>query len=62
MRCRDIDNQIATNTWSPDEPSLLLLKGDRLSLIGEEIKYAELADWVRQLHTVGTDLSTHVAE
>ena len=63
MRCaiEHIDDEIAGNgnTWNPDEPSLVILKKDRLFLIGQEITYAELAEWVRQLHAVGTDLSTY---
>ncbi|MFA6051438.1 MAG: hypothetical protein WC762_02500 [Methylobacter sp.] len=61
MRCaiEHLDEQIITNTWSPNEPPQLLLKNDCLTLNGEEIFYSELADWVKQLHAVGIDLSTH---
>jgi hypothetical protein len=61
MRCaiEHIDSQIAKNTWNPDAPYMLLLKNDRLTLLGEEITYADLADWCRQIHAVGSDVSTH---
>ena len=53
-----IDGQIVKDTWVLGEPVCLLLKNDRLELIGEELEYSELADWISQLQ----QLAEHLAQ
>jgi len=54
-----IDTQIANNTRVPGEPVCLLLKNDRLELIGEVIEYKDLADWIRQLQQLSEQLAQY---
>lgn len=54
-----IDSQIANSIWVPGEPVCLFLKNDRLKLIGEEIQYSELADWITQLHQLAEQLAQY---
>ena len=51
------DERIRDNTWVPGDPLCLLLKSDRLELMGEEILYVELADWVRELNDLAIQLA-----
>ena len=52
-----IDGQIANNTWVPGEPVCLIVKNDRLELIGKEIEYSELAGWITQLQKLSENLA-----
>jgi len=54
-----IDDHIASDTWTPDEPICLIIKNDRLEVVSEEITYAELADWVRQLNELAEKLAMY---
>jgi hypothetical protein len=54
-----IDDGFCGSTWVPGDPPCLLLKSDRLELIGEEILYVELADWVRQLSDLAIQLALY---
>lgn len=54
-----VDGQIINDTWVPNEPLCLLVKSDRLELIGEEILYSELAEWVLQLNELAIQLAQY---
>ena len=54
-----IDGQIVKDTWVPGEPVCLLLKNDRLELIGEELEYSELAAWISQLQQLAEQLAQY---
>jgi hypothetical protein len=41
------------------QPFFLLMQNDRVELLGEEIYYSELANWIKQLHTLANELADY---
>jgi hypothetical protein len=57
-----LDEKVIKGKIEEGESIALLVKSDGVELLGTEIKYTELAKWIRELDTVSNFLSTYTEE
>jgi hypothetical protein len=57
-----VDEKLMGKEWRPGDPSWLLMENDRISLMGQEILYSEVAAWLRELHRVATKIAAPEVE
>lgn len=58
-KIQHVDEKLLDGTWQPPDPHCLVTRDDRMELYGQEILYSELADWIRTLHRVSSNLAVY---
>ncbi len=54
-----LENDVVENNISEDNPTMLLIRNNSITLAGEKLSYHELSEWIHELYNLAKDLKDY---